>query len=266
MNIKDLVQDGKLSDARTQLVQAVKSSPGDQSSRTLLFQVLAYLGEWDKARRHLEIIAAQDAARQTGVQVYLNLIQAEIERIEVTLNQRQPGFLPESPAYLEQYQAACQQLDTQQFQAAETIFQEIDTQRPPVSGTLNGKNFHGFRDTDSRLFCFLEAFVHERYVWLPVEFLRELCIPRPKTFLDLLWTSAQITTWDGLTLNCFLPVLYPESFRHEDDRLKRGRMTDWKDLGQGFYQGVGQHVFQVGEKEIGILEIEEAVFKPNQSE
>ena len=84
--------------------------------------------------------------------------------------------------------------------------------------------------------------------------------------MDLLWTSAQITTWDGLTLNCFLPVLYPESFRHEDDRLKRGRMTDWMDLGQGFYQGVGQHVFQVGEKEIGILEIEEAVFKPNESE
>ena len=149
MNIKDLIQDGKLSDARSQLVEAVKSSPGDQSSRTLLFQVLAYLGEWDKARRHLEIIAAQDATRQAGVQVYLNLIQAEIERIQVTQNQRQPDFLPESPAYIEQYKTACQELDNQQFQAAETIFQEIHTQRPPVSKILTD---FGIRTPDYPVF------------------------------------------------------------------------------------------------------------------
>jgi type VI secretion system protein ImpE len=266
MDIKNLIQEGNLSDARSQLVAAVKSSPADQRSRTLLFQVLAYMGEWDKAIRHLEIIAAQDSTRQTGIQVYLNLIQAEIERIQVTQNKRQSAFLPESPAYLEQYETACQKLDTQEFQTAERIFKEIDSQRPFVSGTLNGKDFNGFRDTDTRLSFFLEAFVHERYVRVPFEFLRELSLPKPQTFLDLLWTSAQITTWDGLTLNCFLPVLYPESFRHEDDRLKRGRMTDWMNLGKGFYQGVGQHVFQVGEKDIGILEIQKAVFKLNESE
>jgi type VI secretion system protein ImpE len=50
------------------------------------------------------------------------------------------------------------------------------------------------------------------------------------------------------------------SYRAEDDRLKLGRLTDWKDLGGGFTQGVGQHVFQVGDDEYGMLEIREAAF------
>ena len=266
MCAKDLIQAGKLSAARSHLIEAIKASPADQSSRTLLFQVLAYTGEWDKARRHLEIIAAQDSTRQTGVQVYLNLVQAEIERIEVVQKKQPPAFLPKSPAYLKQYENAWQKLDNQQYQEAATVFQEIDNQCPSISGTLNGKDFKGFRDTDTRLSCFLEAFVHERYVWIPFESIRELVISSPKTFFDLLWIQASITTRDGLTLNCFLPVLYPESFRHEDDRLKLGRMTDWMDLGEGFYQGVGQHVFHVGEEDISILEIEKTVFKPTEPE
>lgn len=260
MNYKDLIQAGKLSDARSQLVEAVKSSPVDQSSRTLLFQVLSYLGEWDKARRHLEIIASQDSTRQTGVQVYLNLVKAEIERIEVMQKQRQPSFLPESPAYIEQYQTALQKLDHQHYQEAETVFQEIYNQRS-ISGTLNGKDFNGFQDTDTRLSCFLEAFVHERYVWIPFEFIRELVIPAPKTFFDLLWIQANITTWDGLAMNCYLPVLYPGSFHHEDERIKLGQMTDWIPIGGPFSSGVGQHVFQIGNEEVAILEIRDVLFK-----
>jgi protein involved in temperature-dependent protein secretion len=42
--------------------------------------------------------------------------------------------------------------------------------------------------------------------------------------------------------------------------MKLGRSTDWVALGGGFSKGVGQHVFQVGEEDIGILEIREAVF------
>ena len=260
MDAKDLIKAGKLSEARSQLVEEVKSSPANLNSRTLLFQVQAYAGEWDKARRQLEVITTQDANRETGVQVYLNLIQAETERMEVFQHKRNPSFLPETPAYFEQYHFAWQQLMNREFEAAETIYSEIDARCSKITGTLNGKEFIGFSETDKRLTCFLEAFVHERYVWLPFEALRELSLPEPQTLLELLWAPARVTTREGLTLNCFLPVLYPESFRHEDDRLKLGRMTDWTDLGPGFHQGVGQHVYQVGDDEVGILEIREAVF------
>jgi protein involved in temperature-dependent protein secretion len=56
-------------------------------------------------------------------------------------------------------------------------------------------------------------------------------------------------------------VTYTESFLHEDDRIKLGKMTDWTPLGGPFSKGSGQHVFQIGEEEIPILEIQEVLFK-----
>lgn len=262
MDAKDLIKAGKLSEARSLLVEDVKSSPTNLNRRTLLFQVQAYGGEWEKAKRQLEIIAKQDAERETGVQVYLNLIQAETERIEVFQHQRVASFLPEAPAYAEDYQTARQKMADQEFEAAQSIFSELGNRCSLIGGTLNGKEFSGFNETDARLTCFLEAFVHERYVWLPIEALRELILPEPQTLLDLLWISAQVTLHGGLTLNCFLPVLYPDTFRHADDQLKLGRRTDWRDLGAGLHQGLGQHVYRVGDGEVGILEIREMVFNP----
>ena len=77
MDPKELIRAGRLSDARMQLIEEVKSSPANAGKRTLLFQVHSLLGEWDKAERHLEVLAAQDVSRETGVQVYKNLVQAE---------------------------------------------------------------------------------------------------------------------------------------------------------------------------------------------
>jgi type VI secretion system protein ImpE len=146
------------------------------------------------------------------------------------------------------------------IEEAKALFDQIDLQRPMAAGTLNGRSFSGFKDTDAFLSLFLEAIVHERYVWIPFDAIRELVISPPKTLLDLLWLTTHLTTWEGLTLSCYLPVLYPESFLHEDDRVKLGRMTDWIPLGGPFSKAAGQHVFQIGEDEVSILEIQEALF------
>jgi len=61
-------------------------------------------------------------------------------------------------------------------------------------------------------------------------------------------------------MNCFLPVLYPNSFVHEDARLKMGRMTDWQPLAGSYARGVGQHVFEVGGRDRAILELREVLF------
>jgi len=260
MNSKDLIKAGRLLEARKQLVEEVKSSPADLGKRTLLFQVLAFCGEWDKADRHLDAIVTQDSSRQTGVQVYKNLIHAERERLEVSRLERRASFLPETPPYLEMYYAAWQKVVEKKTDEAKELFGQIDAQRPVISGTVNGKEFAGFNDTDTFLSLFLEAIVYERYVWIPFESVRELSISPPSTLFDLLWIAARITTWEGLTTNCYLPVLYPDSFLHDDDRVKLGRMTDWTPLGGPFSKGMGQHVFQAGEEEMAILDIREVVF------
>lgn len=261
MNSRDFIRAGRLSEARNQLIEEVKSSPADLGKRTLLFQVLSFCGEWDKAERHLQVIAAQDARRETGVQVYKNLIHAERERIEVSKSNGRPSFLPKTPPYLETYFIAWERLLEKKPEEARELYDQIDAERPSISGTLNGESFNGFRDTDTFLSLFLEAIVHERYLWIPFESIRELSVSLPKALFDLLWITAHLTTWEGLSLNCYLPVLYPDSFLHEDDRVKLGRMTDWTPLGGPFTKGMGQHVFQIGKEVVALLDIREVLFK-----
>ena len=267
MDSKELIMAGNLSEARRQLIEDVKSSPSDMGKRTLLFQVHTLLGEWDKAERQLDVIATQDSSRETGVQVYKNLIQAERERMEVLKTNRRPSFLPETPPYLELYSVACEKLNSKKTDEAIEIFDKINSQLPVLSGTINGKYFSGFNDIDISLTFFLEAIVHERYIRIPFESLREVSITPPKSLFDLIWIPAHITTWNELTISCYLPVLYPGSFLHEDDRVKLGRMTDWVPAGGPFSKGMGQHVFLIGEEEVGILDIREVVFnKPDTGE
>lgn len=260
MEIKELIQAGKLVEAREQLVAAVKASPADPASRTLLFQVLCYNGEWEKADRHLEAIAIQDSKRGAGALGYRNIIQAEMDRCGVADDDHNASFISEPPDYFDLFVRIRKSLAEQKESETSSALKNLESRRPQLSGTVNGEPFIGFCDTDTTLFPFLEVIAHERYLWVPFESIRELVVSPPESLLDLLWVSAGITTWEGLTMNCYLPVLYPNSFAHEDVRIKMGRMTDWQTLAGSYARGVGQHVFEVGGKDMAILELREVLF------
>ncbi len=260
MEASELIRTGHLGEARTRAVEAVKSAPADLAKRTLLVEILAFCGDWERALQQLEAISATDPARETGVKAYRDLLAAEKERLQVTRLEATPTFLPEPPPYHGAWTAARQRLAEGPAEQAEALLKGIGSGIPPVKGSINGQPFEGLTDTDSLLSFFLEAFVHDRYVLVPFEALRELALPPPRRLIDLLWAPARITAWEGLTVNGFLPVLYPETFRHADDRVKLGHMSAWVPLGAGLYRGAGQHVLQAGDTELGILEIREATF------
>jgi type VI secretion system protein ImpE len=139
----------------------------------------------------------------------------------------------------------------------------IDGQLVNLRGASDGHPFVGFKDTDATLAHFIEAIEYERYLWIPIASIRELAVAPPKTLIDLIWAKGRITTWEGLTLGCFLPVRYPESHASDDDRIRLGRLTDWQPLGGGFTKALGQHVFQVGQEDKSIFELGEVIFEPN---
>ena len=262
MNSKDLIAAGRLPEARAQLAAEVKAAPSDTGKRALLFQVLAFLGEWEKAERHLDLIVTADPKSEIGAQAYKNVINAEKERKEVVERKRIPGFVTSVPAYLERYLMAWEMVNQGKPDAAGRLYEEIEKERPSVSGAINGRSFEGLWDTDAFLSCFLEAIVHDRYLWVPFEAIDELSVERPRTLFDLLWVPARLVTWEGVSLHCYLPVLYSGSSVHDDDRIKMGKVTDWQQLGKGFSKGMGQHVYQAGDEEISLLEIREALFTP----
>jgi len=260
MEIKKLIQEGQLSEARQRLVAQVKASPSDPASRTMLFQVLCYCGEWDKADRHIEAIAALDSDRGAGALGYKSLVHAEMERSEVIKNNKPASFISDPPDYLDLLLQLQNKLQEKKEDEAKEVLEKLAALLPVVSGTVNELPFVGCTDTDMTLFPCLEVFAHGRYLWVPFESIRELSVSRPESLLDLLWITARITTWEGITMNCFLPVLYPNSFRHEDAQIKMGRMTDWQPLAGRYARGVGQHVLAIGGKDMALLEIQDIIF------
>jgi type VI secretion system protein ImpE len=261
VNIKDLIKKGKLAEARSILVAAVKNHPGDTASRTLLFQVLLFLGEWDKAQRHLEVLGAGDVQTEAGIAPYQNLLKCERERIEVVSGKTMPSFLPATPTYFSDYYRACQQLQTNLDGKGQEIYEAMAAQIPQVAGTVNGVEFSGMRNTDDVLAFALEVFAHDRYFWVPFEAIREIIVTPPQTLLDLMWISASITTWSGLSMNGYLPVLYPDSWKHDNEQVKIGRMTDWFTPSGSCVRGAGQQVFVFGDHDISILELRDIQFK-----
>lgn len=260
VDVKELIKAGRLTEARQYLVEAVKNSPADAGSRSLLLQVLCFLGHWDKADRHLQALSVGSPDSDLAAAAFRNLILAEQERQRITEENQIASLLTDPPDYLDAFASFRQQLASGNIKEAESIFKSIEELRPPVSGKLNGNAFSGLGDTDSFLFPVLEAFVHERYVWIPFEALREVVISPPEKLMDLLWIPASITTWAGLAVNCFLPVLYPNSYQEDDERIKMGRLTQWISVGGPFARGVGQHVFEAGGQDISLLEIREVEF------
>lgn len=260
MTITDLIKDGQLSEARSRLVQQVKSSPADSGARTLLFQILLLCGEWDKAERHLDAIAVQEKEPNPAFLQYKNMIAAEQHRLKVSRLEDLPSFLPKTPHYFQEYYQALQKIQENKTEEATEILASVESKIPQISGTINGKEFSGLRDTDSSLAYFLEIFVHEQYILVPLEEIRELTIAPPKSLFDLIWSSASLTTWEGLTMNCIVPVLYPDSSSHDDNNIKMGKLTEWIPLGSSLARGVGQHVFEAGDEDISLLEIREAYF------
>lgn len=257
MNIKDLIKEGKLAQARAELVAAIKTHPGDTASRTLLFQVLLFSGEWDKAQRHLETLAALDVKMMAATPLYENLLKGERERLEVASWQTMPSFLPETPTYFEDYYKACQQLQANIDGRGPEIFAAMAAQIPQVTGTVNGTPFSGVRNTDDVLAFALEVFAHDRYFWVPFDTIREIIVTPPQTLLDLMWISASITTWSGLSMNGYLPVLYPNTWKHDNEQVRMGRMTDWFSPSGSCVRGAGQQVFVFGDQALSLLELKD---------
>ncbi|MDD2735363.1 MAG: type VI secretion system accessory protein TagJ [Desulfuromonadaceae bacterium] len=266
MNSADLIRDGKLSEARESLVSKIKAAPGDTKARTLLFQVLAFCGEWDKVARHLDLLISQLPETATGTLVYLNLVSAEKSRQEVAAGRQTPDFMTEPPSFLTALLEARRLLADGDTATATSLLDKVEEQLLEVSGLSQSGPFIGFSECDATLTGILEVFVHDRYIWFPLASIRELSVQKPKTLLETLWAPGRIVTWSGLTTECFLPVMYPGSSSFESDPVRMGRITDWIDLGNGNYRGVGQHLFMVGDQEKSLLELGEITFNPPSQE
>lgn len=260
MQAKELFQAGKLNEAIEELLREVKANPNDEARRTFLFELSCFVGDWERAERQLDVIGHQSAQAELGVMVYRANMKAERERRRVFAEGVQPHFLREPPAYVDLHVAALGQICRGQMAEARVTLDRAEEERPAIAGKFDGQDFQDFRDYDDRLGPVLELIVKDKYVWLPFEQIKRVEISPPKQLRDMLWANASIEALDGTVGEVYVPALYPGSSDADNDQVRLGRMTDWKQASEDLYTAIGQRLFLVDGQDKSLFEAKAVEF------
>ena len=227
MTAKELFQAGKLTEAVQALGAELRENPTDAKRRTFLFELLCFAGDYDRAEKHLGVLAQAGPSSEMGGLLYRGVLAAERARQE-TFAKREYTMKP--PA------------DTTSF-----------------AGTLNGKPFLSLTDADPRIGPRLETFAAGTYLWLPFAHIASIRIDPPRRLRDLLWLPAKVLTgpaFKGVELGeILIPVLSPLSWRNPDEEVRLGRMTVWEEDEDGEEIPFGQKMLLVDGEEIPLLEV-----------
>ncbi|MCC6364480.1 MAG: tetratricopeptide repeat protein [Bryobacterales bacterium] len=229
MTSRELFQAGKLTEAIQALSAELRDNPSDSKRRTFLFELLCFAGDFDRARKHLELLAKENQKAGMGALLYEGLMNSERTRNE-TFEKKEYPFVPAGASR---------------------------------GGTLNGAPFESMEDADPRIGARLEVFTAGAYLWIPFEHIDSITIEPPKRLRDLLWAPVLIHTaesFKGAELGeCLLPVLCPFSFKHSDDNVRLGRSTVWESE-DGKDIPFGQKMFVVDGEDFPLLDIRKIEF------
>lgn len=261
MSAIELYDQGDLRGAIEAANAEVRSAPEDVGRRIVLFELLCFAGDLDRAQRQLDAIAHQDAKTEYTAQTYVNALHAERRRRAVFAGESQPEFLRDAPPWAHFHLEAIAHQRAGRGAEASAALAESAGQRRPLRGTLDGQAFEDLCDCDDVLAPFLELIVMRDYVWLQLEQIRQIEIPKPEYRRDLVWAPVKLVLQDGEEYRAYVPVLYHGSHEHADDAVRLGRYTDWDDA-NGPVRGFGHRMMLVGEEAHPLLEIRTAAVTP----
>ena len=224
MDAQALLREGKIDEAIEAAGARLRDDPGNERIRTMLFELLCFNGEYDRAEKHLNVLSEGSKEKALGAMLYRGCLAAERARLE-------------------------------QFEKGEHT---LSAPPPTVAGTLNGKRYQTLQDADPRLGARLELFAAGSYLWIPLQHIASIQMEPPKKLRDTLWAPARITAgpgFEGMELGeVLLPALAPFSFRHPDGHARLGHVTEWV-AEDGREVPYGQKCFLADGEEIPLLEV-----------
>jgi len=257
---------GNLTAAVESALKLVKTNPTDATARTFLFELSCFAGDWDRAEKQLDVIGHQDANAMIGSLIYRQNFKAERDRMKFFSDGLKPQFMTVVPSYVEDLLQAENRLREGNASEARSLLDSVEENRPAFQCSVNGEAFSDFRDYNDLTMCAFEAFHKDAYMWLPFESIQKIEFFAPKTLRDLYWIQAKVDLTTGLAGEMFFPALYSGSWKSENDQVRLGRMTDWRDVGEELFVGEGTKLFWMDGKDRSILDVRTIEFAPNVEE
>ncbi len=257
---KSLVESGNLNAAVEAALAFVKSNPTDYSARIFLFELACFAGDWDRAGRQLDVIGHQDTNAMVGSLIYRQCIEAEKKRADFFSKGSKPEFLATPPDYVYGLLTANNRVREGNISEARSILDTVEEQRPAFAARVNGDEVEDFRDFNDLTSSILEVIIKDSYVWVPFEDIEKIEFFDRKSLRDNFWAQAKLETNNGTNGEVFVCSLYNESWKADDETVRLGRVTDWRDAGGDIFIGEGMKLFSAGAGHKSIVDLQTVEF------
>ncbi len=243
------------------LQEQVRAKPADARLRIFLFQLLAVLGQWDRALTQLGVVAELDASALPMVQTYRETIQCERLRAQVFAGRKVPMLMGEPEPWLALLVEALLRDGRGEAEAAAQLRAQALDQAPATPGEADGQAFEWFADADTRLGPVVEAVINGRYCWVPVNRLAELRFEPPTDLRDRVWTAAQFLFSNGGETVAFVPTRYAGT-PLDVGPLALAQRTDWAEPRVGGCIGSGQRCFATDVADLPLMDLRSVQLRP----
>ena len=243
MLAEESFRQGDLAQTLARLQDQVRGDPSQPKLRVFLFQLLAVLGQWQRALAQLNVAGQLDPGTLAMVQTYRAALQCEVLRAEVFAGRRSPLVFGDPEEWVALLLEALRLTAEGRYPASQQLRQRALELAPATPGMMNGAQFAWIADADTRLGPVLEAIVNGNYYWIPFHRVHELHLEEPADLRDLVWAPAQFQWANGGSAVGLIPTRYPGSEQSEDDLLRLARKTEWQDCGDEVFLGLGQRLF-----------------------
>jgi type VI secretion system protein ImpE len=257
----ELLREGDLTGALKNLQDAVRKDPSNARSRTFLFQLLAVRGEWERSLTQLNVVNDLDKESWPMVQTYREAIRCEALRGEVFAGRQTPLIFGQPQEWLALLLQSLQMFAGGHYARAEELRGLAFEQAVAAPGSVNGEPFLWIADADERLGPVFEAFIDGKYYWVPFQQIRAIRIAPPEDLRDLVWLPAQLRWSNGGESYALVPSRYPGSEKSGDDALALARKTEWRELAEGIFEGLGQRLLTTDGGEYSLFEIRDVAFE-----
>jgi type VI secretion system protein ImpE len=248
------------------LVQTeVRTKPADPKLRIFLFQLLAVLGQWDRAKTQLDVAATLDPAAIAMAQMYGDALRCEVLRADVFAGKKSPMVFGEPEQWLAFLIEALLRAGRGESAEAKTLRGRAFDEAPTSAGSLDGQPFSWIADADMRLGPILEAIINGRYYWVPFARLARVSIDVPSDLRDMVWMPAHLQFENGGESVALIPTRYPGSEASGDGGLALARKTVWSEPTPEFFAGLGQRILTTDLGETPLLEVREIVLGASDS-